>query len=84
MKIVGLLAMLLGLYLLRVTYLTYRENPEIVNAPAVEDAPMNAAAEKAVKAHEEEEHRRRTVFQIEGLAGGVFLLGGLAVVSIRR
>lgn len=84
MKIFGLLAILIGLYLLRVTYLTYRDYPDILTAPTAEDAPMNAEAANAVKAHMEEEHRRRTVFQIEALAGGVFLLGGAAVVTIRR
>jgi hypothetical protein len=84
MKIAGLPAILIGVYLLRVTYLTYRDYPDIVTAAAAEDAPMNAAAANAVKAHLEEEHQRRTVFRIEGMAGGVFLLGGLAMVTIRR
>lgn len=84
MKIIGVLAILLGLYLLRVTYLTYRDNPDIVSAPVVEDTPMNGAAAAAVKAHQEEEHSRRTAFQIEAMAGGVFFLGGLAIVTLRR
>ena len=29
------------MYLLRVTYVTYKDIPEIIAAPTVEDAPMN-------------------------------------------
>ncbi len=82
MKIMGLLAIALGVFLLRITYLTYMDDPDAMSAPMTEETNPNSQA--AMNARYQEQHQRRTVIEIEGMAGGVFLLGGIALVLTPR
>ena len=82
MKILALIAIAIGVFLLRTAYLTYQQDPDALTAPTKQKADLNDEA--AVNPHFQEEHQLRTMMEIEGLGGGVFVLGGIVLFTVRR
>lgn len=82
MRIFGLLILVLGLFVLRSAYRTYQDDPDVLTQPDPDE--LNPNAPQAIREHYHERHQRRVILQVEILAGGVFVLGGVAVATVRR
>lgn len=82
MRFFGLLAIVLGVFLLRSAYLTYQDDPDALTAPDTQESNPNAP--EAIKAHYQQQHQIRQMMEIEGLGGGVLVMGGLVLLTIRR
>jgi hypothetical protein len=82
MRIFGICVLVLGLFVLRSAYKTYQDDPDVLTQPEPQEDNPNAP--EAIRAHYHERHQSRIILQVEILAGGVFVLGGAAVATIRR
>lgn len=82
MRLFGLLAIVLGVFLARSAYLTYQDDPDALTAPDTQVPDPNAP--EAIKARYQQQHQIRQMMEVEGLGGGVLVLGGIALLTIRR
>lgn len=82
MKIFGLLIVVLGIFVLRSAYMTYKDDPDVLTAPEPDESSPNAP--QAIREHYHERHQRRVILEVEILAGGVFVLGGATLATVRR